>query len=482
MSDVNTNAGDAGGSPDPREGRGSIRERIRAILAAPPAEARRGHQDHINPTLVEALALLGYGRDFVRARGFHLWDDKGEEYLDFLAGYGSVPLGHNHPEVIDAIDEALRSSSPNFLQIAPQPLASALAARLARLAPGDLSMAYLMSSGSEAVEGAMKLARAVTRRERFVSAARGYHGTTIGALSITGGKRSRAPFEPLLPGCAIVPFGDVDAIEAELRQRDVAAVVLEPMQAEGGMRPPPPDYLRDVARLAKRYGSMFILDEIQTGLGRTGTMFACEQEGVEPDVIVVGKALSGGLVPASAYVTRRALWERAYGSLDRYDAHCSTFTGGSLACAAALATLEIIERDRLPSRAASLGERLGEKLRASVGKHPLVREIRGRGLLYGIELRAPKAAVAADLIGGWATVGLIERGIVAQVAAHASEVIRAEPPLTVGEPEIDQFVAALEDTLATHSTGVFSSAFGAVRRIVKGRIDGMRGGGEGGSP
>ncbi len=227
---------------------------------------------------------------------------------------------------------------------------------------------------------------------------------------------------------------------------------------------------------------MFILDEIQTGLGRTGSMFACEQEGVEPDVIIVGKALSGGLVPVSAYLTRRALWERAYGSLDRYDAHCSTYTGGSLACAAAIATLEIIGRDRLASRAASLGQRLSERLRASVGKHALVREIRGRGLLYGIELRSPKAAVAADLIGGWATVGMMERGVVAQVAAHASEVIRAEPPLTVGEPEIDQFVAALEDTLATHSTGVFSSAFGAVRRIVKGRIDGIRGGGEGGSP
>jgi putrescine aminotransferase len=449
---------------------------MREILAQDPAEARRLHEAHINPTLVEALGLLGFGRSFVRAEGFCIWDEKGEEYLDFLAGYGSVPLGHNHPEVIAAIDEVLRGKAPNFLQIAPQPLASAVASRLARVAPGDLSMAYLMSSGSEAVDGALKLARAVTRRERFLYANGGYHGTTFGALSVTGGRRARGPFEPLLPGCVGVPWGDVDALEAELRKRDVAAVILEPMQAEGGMNPAPPDYLRDVARHCKRFGTMLILDEIQTGLGRAGAMFLCEEEGVEPDVLVVGKGLSGGLVPVSAYVTRRALWERAYGSLDRYDAHCSTFTGGSLACAAAIATLEVIERDRLPARAKELGERLGDKLRASIGQHPLVRDIRGRGLLYGVELRSPKAAVAADLIGGWAAVGMIERGVVAQVAVHAPEVIRAEPPLIVGEPEVDQFVAALTDTLATHSTGVLASALGAVKRIVSTRLSGMRGG------
>lgn len=451
-------------------GESSARELIKRALSVPPAEVKALHAEHINPTLVDALGLLGYGRDFVRAEGARLWDAKGEEYLDFLAGYGSVPLGHNHPEVIEAILEAIGSASPNFLQIAPQPLTSALAGRLARLAPGDLSMAYFMSSGSEAVDGALKLARAATSRERFVSAERGYHGTTFGALSVTGGNRARAPFEPLLSGCAVVPWGDVSAIERELRRRDVAAVILEPMQAEGGMRPPPRGYLADVARLCKRFGTMFILDEIQTGLGRTGVMFASEEEGVEPDIMVIGKALSGGLIPIAAYITRRDHWKRAYGTLERYDAHCSTYTGGTVACAAALATLEMIERDRLPAHAKNLGARLGERLRGAAMNHPLVREIRGRGLLWGIELRAPGGSVSADLIGGWAAVGLMERKVVAQVAVHAPEVLRAEPPLIITEADIDRFVAALSGTLESHSAGVLSSFAGAVGRMVSTRI------------
>src|SRR4051812_1341047 len=183
----------------------SAAERIRELLATPPAEVRRLHAEHVNPTLVEALGILGYGRDFVRAEGVRLWDAEGHEHLDFLAGYGSLLLGHNHPEVRDALAEVLRAGAPNFLQIAPQPLAGALAERLARAAPGDLRMVYLMSSGSEAVEGAMKLCRAVTRRPRFVSAELGYHGNTWGALSITGGKKYRAPFEPLMDCCKRVP-------------------------------------------------------------------------------------------------------------------------------------------------------------------------------------------------------------------------------------------------------------------------------------
>lgn len=456
--------------------RASARDVIRGALATPPEGARRLHAEHVNPTFVDALELLGYGRDLVRAQGSRIWDAKGAEYIDFLAGYGAVPLGHNHPEVIDAIDEALRSGAPNFLQIAPQPLSSALAARLARLAPGDLTMSYLMSSGSEAVEGALKLARAATGRGRFVAAERGYHGTTLGALSVTGSKKARAPFEPLLQGCAIVPWADTGAIERELRKRDVAAVILEPLQAEGGMRVPPRGYLPDAQRLCKRYGAMLILDEIQTGLGRTGRMFACEEEHVEPDVLVLGKGLSGGLMPVSAYVTRRDLWKKAYGTLERYDAHCSTYSGGTLACAAALATLEIIERDRLASRAAELGARLGQRLARDVGGHPLVRDIRGRGLLLGVELRAPGGGVAADLIGGWAAVGLMNRNIVTQVAGDAAEVIRAEPPLTIEEADVDRFVVALRETLASHSSGVLTSLAGALRQMAVSRISSMFGG------
>ena len=429
---------------------------LRDLLAMPPAEVQRLHGQHINPTLVQALSLLGYGRDFVRGQGIRLWDAQGREYLDFISGYGSLLLGHNHPEIRDALIEVLKSGAPNFLQICPQPLAAALAQRLSRLSPGKLEMVYLTSSGSEAVEGAMKLARAVTRRPRFVSAERGFHGITFGALSITGGSKHRAPFEPLLPGCALVPWGDADAVEKELRKRDVAAVVLEPMQGEGGMRPPPDGYLAEVARHCRKYGTLFVIDDIQAGLGRTGKLFTCEHDGVEPDVICLAKGLSGGAVPVSAYLTRRAHWEKAYGTLQKYDVHSSTFTGGALACAAALTTLEILERDQLPQRAAELGQHLGAKLREATAGHPLVREVRGRGLLWGIELKAgPQAAV--ELVAQWLAVGMMQRQLITQAATQSPQTLRAEPPLIVEKAELDRFAEGLRAALAEHATGALSS-------------------------
>src|SRR5438132_7211939 len=349
-----------------------VRQQIRQVLSLALSDARQLHARHVNPTFIEALDLLGFGRDFVRAEGLSLWDEEGREVLDFLAGYGAVSLGHNHPEVRAAIEEVLQARPPHFLLVAPQRLAAELARCLAGIAPGDLDLCTFGSSGSEAVESALKLARAATRRTRFVSAERSYHGTTLGALSVTGSIRHRAPFEPLLEGCVTVPFGDAPALERELKRRDVAAVVLEPMQGEGGMHPAPPGYLADAARLCGRYGALLVLDEIQTGLGRCGRLFLCEEEAVEPDVLLLAKGLSGGLAPISVMITRRRLWERAYGTLQRYDLHCTTFGGGPVACAAGLATLEVIARDRLVQAAAAAGEHLRERLRAATAGHPLV--------------------------------------------------------------------------------------------------------------
>lgn len=456
--------------------RGSAADMLREILAAPADETRALFRDHVNPTMVEALGLLGYGRDFVRGEGVQLWDTEGRVYRDFLAGYGTLLLGHNHPEVRDALCEVLRAGVPQFLQVSPQPLAAALAARLARLAPGGLDIAYLMSSGSEAVDGALKLARAATRRPRFVSAERAFHGITFGALSVTGHPKHRAAFEPLLPGTAQVPWGDADAVEKELRQRDVAAVILETMQGEGGFRPPPAGYLADVRRLCTRWGALLILDEVQVGLGRTGRLFAYEREGVAPDVLVLAKGLSGGLVPVSAILSRRDVWTRAYGSLSRYDVHASTFSGGALAAAAALATLEILVRDRLSERAEALGELLGRKLRAATAGHPMVREVRGRGLLWGIELVAPGGALGATAIGQWVAVGLMQRGIVSQVGTQAAEVVRAEPPLIVTEEDVDAYARALRETLREHAPSVVAAAVGAARSYVTAKLAARAGG------
>lgn len=447
-------------------------ELVRDHLATQRDRVHAMTTNHLNEKFIKSLNLLGYLRDFVSASGVELVDSSGRRYLDFLAGYGSVPLGHNHPAVAAAVKAAIDSGVPHFILMAPEALPAALGARIAALAPGDLSMAFLMSSGSEAVDGALKLARAVTRRPRFVGAVRGYHGATFGAMAVTGDSRLEV-FEPLGER-ALVPWGDLAAIEAQLKKRDVAAVVLEPIQAEGGVNLPPPGYLAEVQRLCTRYGTLFILDEVQTGLGRTGTWFACERDGVVPDVLVLAKALSGGLVPISAYVTRPDLWRKAYGTLATCELHCTTYRGGPLACAAALATLEVIEATGLPARAAQLGDHVGARLRAATAGHPLIRAVRGRGLLWGIELAA-RDGVAAELVAQWLVVGLLERGIVAQVTTLATAVIRVEPPLVIEEAHIDRFAEALRDTLATHSTGTLASLVGVGRRMIKQRFDAVIG-------
>ena len=445
---------------------------VRDHLAAPRARVHAQTTAHLNGKFVESLDLLGYLRDFVSADGIDLVDARGRTYLDFLAGYGSVPLGHNHPAVASAVKAALEAGVPHFVLMAPEALPAALSARLAALAPGELSMAFFMSSGSEAVDGALKLARAITRRPRFVAAHRGYHGSTFGAMMVTGDPRLEV-FEPLGER-TLASWGDLSAIEAALRKRDVAAVILEPLQAEGGINLPPPGYLKEVGRLCTKYGSLFILDEVQTGLGRCGTWFACEREGVVPDIMVLAKALSGGLVPISAYLTRPDLWRKAYGTLQQCELHCTTYRGGPLACAAALATIEVIEAQGLPARAAALSDRIGEQLRVATAGHPLVREVRGRGLLWGIELATSKDGVAAQLIAQWVCVGLLERGIVTQVATLSPNVIRVEPPLTVEAAHIDRFAKALGEVLATHASGTIASLVGIGKQLVKQRLDAWR--------
>ncbi len=446
---------------------GDIREQIRAALQAGAASVKSLHAQHLSPTFIEALGLFGFGRHYQRAEGLSLFDDQGREVLDFLGGYGAVSLGHNHPDVRAAIEEVLLSQPPQFLLFAPQPLAAELARRLVALAPAGLDLCFFASSGSEAVEGALKLARLATRRRRFVSALGSYHGTTMGALSVTGSERHRQPFEPLLEDASFVPFGDAAAVERELRKRDVAALILEPMQGEGGMRPPPAGYLAEVSRLCRRYGTLLVLDEVQTGLGRCGKMFASDEQGVEPDVILLAKGLSGGLVPISALITKKPLWQRAYGTLQRYDLHCSTFGGGALACAAALATLEVIHRDGLVEASARHGQYLRERIAAVTAGHPLVKEVRGQGLLLGIELDAPAGGVGKDLAGQWLVVGLLERGVLVQVCADATGVVRVQPPLTVTGEAIDRFAAALQATLAEHATGRWASVASAAARAVK---------------
>ncbi len=426
---------------------------------------------HVNPAFVKLLGVFGYGRVFVRAKDVWLWDHEDRRYLDALAGFGSFNLGHNHPALLGRLREFLDEDVMNLVHVGPSPHMARLAEELASLVP--LEIVLFASSGAEAVEAAMKLARAATRRKGFVSCRGGFHGTNLGTLSIMGEERMRKPFEPLLAECVQVPFGDSEALGQALHGRRVAGFVVEPIQGEGGVIVPPPGYLREARDLCRKYGTLLIADEVQTGLGRTGTIFASD---VMPDILVLGKALGSGMVPISATLASREIHRRAYGSMDRFDLHASTYGGNALGCVAALETLRILKEENLVAGSAARGTRLLEGLRRRLAGHPLVREIRGRGLLVGIELGptdigwANRVApflvkgVAKKVFGQWASMQLLERGILCQPASHRWDVLKIEPPLTIAEPEIDALVDAVADVLADYR-GIAPILRDATRRI-----------------
>ncbi|MDY0165520.1 MAG: aminotransferase class III-fold pyridoxal phosphate-dependent enzyme [Thermoguttaceae bacterium] len=432
--------------------------------------ARRLFARHINPVLESLSGKSGFLKTFVRGEGAYLWDADGKRYLDFVAGFGSLNLGHNHPVVVEALTHALREHAPGFVQAAVNPFQAALAEQLATIAPPGLEMVFFANSGAEAVEAALKLARCATGRQGLLYCERSYHGKTLGALSVTGNAAYRTPFLPLLDRCDAVPYGDLECLERALRDRRYAAFMVEPVQAEGGMIVPAPGYLPEVQRLCRRYGTLLVADEVQTGLGRTGTMFAVERESVAPDVMTLAKSLSGGLVPIGAMLARRDWWLRAYGHVDTFALHTSTFGGGSLACAAGLAALRVLHDDRLPDRAVRLGQRLLSGLRGIVDKYDMVREVRGQGLLIGLEFepmppnivrhwkQVDSAGQSSFLVPGldgklanipslYAMHTLLEEhGIYTQTTRSNPRVLRIQPPLTVTPEQVDHFLAACDDT------------------------------------
>jgi putrescine aminotransferase len=437
---------------------------------------------HVNPAFVKLLGVLGYGRLLTRAKDVWVWDHAGREYLDLLACFGAVNIGHNHPRLVRRLQRYLEEDALQFVHVGPSPHAAALAARLAALASPGLEVALLSSTGAEAVEAGMKVARAATGRAGFVSCVGGYHGTSLGTLSIMGSPRMRGPFEPLLAQCTTVPFGDLGALDAALRSKTVAAFVVDPFNCEVSAAPPPPGYLAEAQALCRRYGSLLVLDEVQTGLGRTGTLFAYQAPapagGFVPDVLVLAKSLSGGFAPIGATLISAALQERAYGSMDRFDLHNSTFGGNGLSCAAALETLDILEQQGLVAASAERGAELLAKVRARLEGHPLVRSVRGRGLLVSVELGPTEQgwlnrlapglvrAVSKQVFGQWAAVKLLERGVIAQPATQHWDVLKLEPPLTLQSREVDQAVAALGDVLDEYR-GVSALVNDVVERVGK---------------
>jgi putrescine aminotransferase len=311
--------------------------------------------------------------------------------------------------------------------------------RLAELAPGDLQISFWCNSGTEAIEGAIKLARAATGRAKIVGTRDGYHGKTLGALSVSGRETFQTPFRPLLADAVLVPYGDGDALTAALR--DAAAFVVEPVQGEGGVNVPPPGYLRAAREACDRAGALLIADEVQTGLGRCGYRFACNRDDVTPDVMTLAKGLSGGVVPVGAFIARPDVWQRAFGHAPLL--HTSTFGGSEIACAAALAAMEVLEEDGLAQAARARGEQLLRGAVAIAAEFPaVVREARGLGLLVGVEL-------ANEGYGGWIISEMFKAGVTAAWTLNAQRVIRLEPPLTVSAEEVDRALAALRAGVTT---------------------------------
>jgi acetylornithine/succinyldiaminopimelate/putrescine aminotransferase len=431
---------------------------------------------HLDPSLVDVLRILGFDKHYVSSQGSYVYDADGRAYLDFHTGEGFASLGHNHPGVRDTLHATLDAGLIDGVQIHYSPLAGMLAEALTERLPDALDAVFFASTGAEAVDSAMKFARAATGRPRFISCENSFHGVTLGPLSLVGDEFFKEGFGPLLPGCARVPFGDLDALEAELRSRDVAAFVVEPVQ--GRMVTLPPDgYLQGAQELCRRYGTLFVADEIQTGLGRTGKWFALEHSSLEPDFVLVGKALSGGYMPVAAMVTTREIFQKAVGTLERSYVHQSTYGRNRLSMAAGLATIRIIERDALAEHAANVGAFLRDGLEQLRQRYEIVKEIRASGLMIGIELQAPGSRVAKL---NWRLIHMASEGLFPQLiviplhrdhgvitmAAGKNDVIKLLPPLTLSEAEAQSFLDALDAVLAD-CEGSGSKNWSVVREIAK---------------
>ncbi len=431
---------------------------------------------YLDPSLVDVLRIIGFDQDYVSARGSYLYDSGGRAYLDLHTGEGFASLGHNNPDVREVLQAALGEDLLDGVQIHYSALSGMLAEALAARLPEGLEATFFASAGAEAVDAAMKFARAATGRPRFVSCQSSFHGVTLGPLSLVGDEFFKEDFGPLLPGCELVPFGDLDRLEAQLRRRDVAAFVVEPIQGRT-VALPPPGYLRAAQDLCRRYGTMLVLDEIQTGLGRTGRWFALDEWGLQPDFVLVGKALSGGYMPVAAMVTTREIHRRAVGTLERSYVHQSTYGRNRLSMAAGLAAIRVIERDGLVEHAAHVGGVLRDGLAELQQRHEIVKEIRGSGLMIGIELGAPRGSVARL---SWRLVRAAAEGLYPQLiviplhrdhgvitmAAGKNDVVKLLPPLTLSEAEAQQFLDAFAVVLAD-CEGSTGKNWGVVRDIAK---------------
>lgn len=409
-------------------------------------ETVEGFREYVNPGFLTYRKTVTKDGQFAAVEwsdnGACFKDVNGKEYIDCLGGFGIYNVGHRHPKVVKAVTDQLKRQALHSQDLL-DPLRAMLAKILAEITPGDLKYAFFTNSGTESVEAALKLAKMYSERSTFISTTRAFHGKSLGSLSGTAKGMFRKPFLPLIPGFRHVPFGDIDMMRktfetCELVGEDVAAVLLEPIQGEGGIILPPENYLKEVRALCDEFGALLIFDEVQTGMGRTGKMFAADLYEVVPDIICLAKAFGGGVMPAGAVVAKEEVFKSWFPNPFM---HTTTFGGNPLACAAAIATIGVLIEEKLPQRAAEVGEYfLAQLKKAAEGHEDKVQEIRGQGLMIGIEFHQ-------DEIGYEVSKGMFDHGVLVAGTLINSKTIRIEPALTIRYEEVDQVVATFKQVL-----------------------------------
>ena len=401
-----------------------------------PEEVMQKYETYINPSSTRLFRFMGLSSIEAQAEGWTITDTEGTEFIDCLGGFGMFAVGHKHPKVVEAVERELRAMPMCGKVLFNEP-AALLAAKLAEITPGALQYNFFCNSGTEAVEGCLKVARLATGRRKFVAAKNAFHGKTFGSLTATGRDMYRDPFKPLLEGFVHVPFNDLPALEDAVDE-ETAAVILEPVQGEGGINVPADGYMKQAEEIAHKKGALLIADEVQTGIGRTGTWFGVNHDGARPDLMAVAKALGGGIMPLGSVIGTEAAWK---GLIEAPFLHTSTFGGGQMACAAGVATLQVIEEENLLQRSAETGAYFKRGIKEIAREFPqVIKEVRGRGMMIGMDLVKEGA-------GGMLMALMIDQRVIVAYTLNNPKVIRIEPPLTMPKQVVDHVLEALRSSI-----------------------------------
>ena len=438
------------------------------------------HKKYVNPSLARVLPIIGFDKTWVRGQGAYLWDLEGTRYLDLLSGYSVYNLGRGHPVIKQAMEEVLTLDRPNLVKMDCPLLSGLLAEELVKRMPPGLDAVFFANSGADAADTAVKFARAATRRPRVLYLDHAFHGLTMGTLSINGGRQFREGFGPLMPGFDPVSMNDLDTLERELRHGDVAAFIVEPIQGKG-VYIPADDYLPEAQRLCRKRGTLFVTDEVQAGMGRTGRFLSGEHWDLEPDIVTISKSLGGGYVPVSATITRRRIHNKMFSSLDRCQVHSTTFGQNELAMAAGLATLHVMDEERIVERAATMGEKLLAGLAALRDRYNLLADVRGKGLMIALEFKPPRSL---GLRAAWTAAETAQKGLFAQLVVMSLmrdhhiltqvggpdvNIIKLLPPLIIGDEEVETIISAF-DTVMSEAERVRGRVWAQSAQLIKAAV------------